>query len=91
MSDGSGKSRSTKIKEQASRLYEDRDLTSSLCLIFNGIASMIAILFLVFYIIGYTVPLLWLGIAGCVCMVLANTTDIIPFWLGALKKKLKRE
>jgi len=69
-------------------LFSDTNLNSSLCLIFNGMASMTAILFIVFFAIKLRGPLLWLGAAGCGCMMLANITDLFPFWLKLLAKKL---
>ena len=65
-------------------LLNDHTLNSSLCLIFNGMASVIAIIFLIFFVIGNTKPLLWLGIAGCLSMTLANTIDILFYWLGRI-------
>ena len=72
-------------------LFSDTNLNSSLCLIFNGMASMTAILFIVFFAIKLRGPLLWLGAAGCGCMLLANITDLFPFWLKLLAKKLDSE
>ena len=69
-------------------LFDDYQLNSSLCLIFNGMASMIAIIFLVLFAMGKTGVLFWLGIAGCICMILANITDLFPFWLKGIAKKL---
>jgi len=69
-------------------LLDDTQLNSSLCLIFNGMASMIAIIFLVLFAVGKTNSLFWLGIAGCICMVLANITDLFPFLLKGIAKKL---
>ena len=75
---------STKMAE----LFEDTQLNSSLCLIFNGMASMIAMTFLALFAMGKTGALFWLGVAGCICMVLANITDLFPFWLRGIAKKL---
>lgn len=72
------------------QMLDDQQLNSALCLIFNGMASMIAIVFIVLFIIGMTEPLLWLGIAGCFCMMVANTTDLYPVWLKKLAHKLER-
>ena len=69
-------------------LFDDSQLNSSLCLIFNGMASIIAIVFLILFIMGKTESLLWLGFAGCLCMILANITDLFPFWLRGIAKKL---
>ena len=69
-------------------LFDDPQLNSSLCLIFNGMASMIAIVFLVLFAMGKTNSLFILGIAGCICMILANITDLFPFWLKVIAKKL---
>jgi len=73
---------------KAAELFDDHQLNSSLCLIFNGMASMIAIVFLVLFAIGKTGSLFWLGVAGCICMILANITDLFPFWLKGIAKKL---
>jgi len=73
---------------KAAELFSDSQLNSSLCLIFNGMASMIAIAFLVLFLIGKTGALFWLGIAGCLCMILANITDMFPFWLKGIAKKV---
>ena len=73
---------------KAAELFGNSQLNSSLCLIFNGMASMIAIAFLVLFAIGKPDMLFWLGIAGCVCMILANITDLFPFWLKGIAKKL---
>ena len=77
-----------KIFTKAADLFDDAQLNSSLCLIFNGMASMVAIAFLVLFAMGKTGTLFWLGVAGCVCMVLANITDLFPFWLRGIAKKL---
>ena len=73
---------------KAAELFGESQLNSSLCLIFNGMASMIAIAFLILFLLGKTGTLFWLGIAGCLCMVLANITDLFPFWLKGIAKKL---
>ena len=73
---------------KAAQLLEDAQLNSALCLIFNGMASMIAIVFLVLFVMKKTAPLFWLGIAGCICMILANITDLFPFWLKGIAKRL---
>ena len=77
-----------KLFTKAADLFDDTQLNSSLCLIFNGMASMIAIAFLILFAMGKTGALFWLGIAGCVCMILANITDLFPFWLRGIAKKL---
>jgi len=69
-------------------LFDDTQLNSSLCLIFNGMASMIAIVFLVLFVIGKSGALLWIGLVACICMILANITDLFPFWLKGIAKKL---
>jgi len=74
---------------RAAELFGDSQLNSSLCLIFNGMASMAAIAFLVLFVIGKKESLFWLGIVGCICMVLANITDLFPFWLKGIAKKLE--
>ena len=74
---------------KAAKLFSDSQLNSSLCLIFNGMASMLAIAFLVLFLMGKTEPLLGLGAAGCVSMVLANITDLFPFWLKGIAKRLE--
>ena len=79
-----------KLLLKASRLFDEPKLNSSLCLIFNGMASMIAIVFLVFFIIKKTGPLMGLGWSGCFCMILANTTDLFPLLLSTLAKKLDK-
>ena len=79
---------SVKLFTKAADLFDDTQLNSSLCLIFNGMASMVAIAFLVLFAMGKTEALFWLGIAGCVCMILANITDLFPFWLRGIAKKL---
>jgi len=71
-----------------SKLFDEPQLNSALCLIFNGMASMIAIVFLVLFITGKTRALLWLGGSGCVCMILANTTDLFPLFLSSIAKKI---
>ena len=75
---------------KAAKLLDEPHLNSSLCLIFNGMASMAAIVFIVLFVIGKTEPLLVLGIAGCICMTLANTTDMFPFWLNSVARKIGR-
>ena len=70
------------------KLFGDTQLNNSLCLIFNGMASMIAIVFLVLFAMGKLSALLWIGIAACICMILANITDLFPFWLKGIVKKL---
>ena len=77
-----------KVATKLAELFADTKLNSSLCLIFNGMASMVAILFIVFFAIKMRGPLPWLGAAGCGCMMLANITDLFPFWLKLLAKKL---
>ena len=77
-----------KLFMKAADLFDDAQLNSSLCLIFNGIASMVAIAFLVLFAIGKTGTLFWLGVAGCVCMVLANITDLFPFWLRGITEAI---
>jgi len=77
-----------KLFTKAADLFDDTQLNSSLCLIFNGMASMVAIAFLILFAMGKTCALFWLGIAGCVCMILANITDLFPFWLRGIAKKL---
>lgn len=79
-----------RIFTKAANLFDDPQLNSSLCLIFNGLTSMIAIVFLVLFAIGRTRALLLLGIAGCTCMTLANITDLFPFWLHSIAKRLDR-
>ena len=83
-----GKKISVRFFTKAAELFGDSQLNSSLCLIFNGMASMIAIAFLVLFAVGKPDALFWLGIAGCVCMILANLTDLFPFWLKGIAKKL---
>ena len=73
---------------KAAEVFDDTQLNSSLCLIFNGMASMVAIAFLVLFGMGKTEALFWLGVAGCICMILANITDLFPFWLKGIAKKL---
>ena len=73
---------------KAAELFGDYQLNSSLCLIFNGMASMVAIVFLVLFAMGKSELLFGLGMAGCICMVLANITDLFPFWLKGIAKKL---
>ena len=73
---------------KAADLLDHAQLNSSLCLIFNGMASMVAIAFLVLFAMGKTGTLFWLGAVGCVCMVLANITDLFPFLLRGIAKKL---
>ena len=75
---------------KAADLFDDSQLNSSLCLIFNGMASMVAIAFLVLFAMGKTGTLFGLGVAGCACMVLANITDLFPFWLRGIAKKLTK-
>ena len=77
-----------KLLAKAADLFDDAQLNSSLCLIFNGMASMVAIAFLVLFAMGKTGALLELGVAGCACMILANITDLFPFWLRGIAKKL---
>ena len=79
-----------KLFMKAADLFDDAQLNSSLCLIFNGMASMVAIAFLVLFAMGKTGTLFWLGVVGCVCMVLANITDLFPFWLRGIAKKLAK-
>ena len=74
--------------EKAAILFDEPNLNSSLCLIFNGMASMIAIAFLILYFMGKTSTLFYLGIGGFFCMMLANITDLIPFWLKSIAKKI---
>jgi|GEM_PF-2509228 len=73
---------------KGAELFGDAQLNSSLCLIFNGMASMIAIVFLVLFARGESGALFWLGVAGCIGMILANITDLFPFWLKGIAKKL---
>ena len=54
----------------------------------DEIDGIIAIAFLILYATGKTESLVWLGVAGCFCMLLANTTDLFPFWLNGIAKKL---
>ena len=77
-----------KLFMKAADLFDDAQLNSSLCLIFNGMASMVAIAFLVLFAMGKTGTLFGLGVAGCVCMVLANIMDLFPFWLRGIAKKM---
>jgi len=84
-------STSAKIFSKASKRTDEQHFNSVLCLMFNGMASIIAIVFLILFIAGKTGALLWLGFAGCACMTLANTTDLFPFWLGRIVKKLNKE
>jgi hypothetical protein len=77
-----------KATTKLAELFSDTQLNGSLCLIFNGMASMIAIVFLVLFAMGRTGTLLWLGFAGGLCMILANITDLFPFWLKGIAKKL---
>ena len=73
---------------KAAELFDDSRLNSSLCLIFNGMASMVAIAFLVLFAMGKAGALFELGITGCICMVMANITDLFPFWLKGIAEKL---
>ena len=77
-----------KLFTRGADLFGDAQLNSSLCLIFNGMASVIAIVFLVLFAMGKSGALLWLGFAACICMILANITDLFPFWLKGTAKKL---
>ena len=79
-----------KLFKKAADLFDDAQLNSSLCLIFNGMASVVAIAFLVLFAMGKTGTLFGLGVAGCACMVLANITDLFPFWLRGIAKKLTK-
>ena len=80
-----------KLLLKGSRLFDEPQLNSSLCLIFNGMASMIAIAFIVLYILGKTEPLLLLGFTGCLCMILANVTDLFPMFLRGMAKKFDKD
>ena len=80
---------SAQILYKFAKLLDEPKLNSSLCLIFNGIASMVAIIFLVYFVMARANWLLWLGIGGCVCMMLANTTDLFPFWINSIAKKIE--
>lgn len=80
------KSQLAKLLLIAAKLLDEPRLNSSLCLIFNGMASMIAIIFIVMFLIGHREHLLLLGVIGCVAMTLANTTDLFPFWLKGMAK-----
>ncbi|WKY43749.1 hypothetical protein Q5O14_14080 [Eubacteriaceae bacterium ES2] len=71
---------------RAAKFLDEPGLNSSLCLIFNGMASMIAIVFIVIFMIGNREPLLLLGVLGCTAMTLANITDLFPFWLRKMAK-----
>ena len=71
---------------RSAKILDEPHLNSSLCLIFNGMASMIAIVFIILFIIDKNEPLLLLGISGCVAMTLANIVDLFPFWLNGLAK-----
>lgn len=73
---------------KAAKVIDEPRLSSSLCLIFNGMASMVAIVFLLFYFSGKTEPLMPLGWSGALCMVLANTTDLFPYFLNGIVKRL---
>jgi len=73
---------------KGAELFGDAQLNSSLSLIFNGMASMIAVVFLVLFAMGKSGALLWLGLSGCICMILANIIDLFPFWLRGIAKKL---
>ena len=75
---------------KGAELFGDAQLNSSLCLIFNGMASMIAIVFLVLFAMGKSGALLWLGFAGCICIILANIIDLFPFWLKGVAKKFDK-
>ena len=75
---------------KGAELLGDAQLNSSLCLIFNGMSSMIAIVFLILFAMGKSGALLWLGFAACICMILANITDLFPFWLKGIAKKLDK-
>ena len=79
---------SVQLFSKVAELFGDSKLNSSLCLIFNGMASKIAISFLVLFAMGKTEALLWLGIVGCTSMALANATDLFPFWLKGVANKL---
>ena len=83
-------STSAKIFSRASKRSDEQYFNGVLCLMFNGMASVIAIVFLILFITGKTGTLLWLGFAGCACMTLANTTDLFPLWLSQIAKKLAK-
>jgi hypothetical protein len=74
----------SKMVTKVSKCKDDQYLSNVLCLMFNGTASIVSIIFLVLFITGKTGALLWLGLGGCVCITLANTTDLFPFWLKKL-------
>ena len=76
---------------RAANLLDEPHLNSTLCLIFNGIASIIAIIFLVLFFGKSTASLLGLGIAGCICMVLANITDLLPSGLNKIARKISKK
>ncbi|MFV0400157.1 MAG: hypothetical protein ACK5LX_05990 [Oscillospiraceae bacterium] len=73
---------------KAAEVLDEPRLNSSLCLIFNGMASMVAIVFLVLYFTGNRGALLPLGCSGVLCMLLANTTDLFPYFLNGIVKRL---
>lgn len=76
---------------RSAKLLDKQNLNNALGLIFNGIASMIAIVFIVMFIVGYKPPLLLLGILGCVTMTLANVADLFPFWLKKMAQALDKD
>ena len=76
---------------KAAKILDKPHLNSSLCLIFNGMASMIAIVFIILFIIDKRDPLLLLGFSGCISMTLANIVDLFPFLLTGLAKVIDKE
>ena len=76
---------------KAAKTLDEPHLNSSLCLIFNGMASMVAIVFIILFIIDKREPLLLLGFLGCVAMTLANIVDLFPFWLNGLAKVINKK
>lgn len=69
-------------------VFKEPNLNKSLCLIYNGIASMISIAFIVMFFMGKTQGMLIIGIAGCISITLANVTDLIPSGIKRLAKKI---
>lgn len=78
----------SKILISFSKLLNEPKLNKSLCLIFNGAATIIAIIFIVLSIMDYTSPLMILGICGCTLIILANVTDMLPSLLVKMAKRI---
>lgn len=79
---------SQRFLTKAAEVFDMPQFSIRLCSILEGVALMLASAFLVLFAMGRADTFFGLGLAGCLCMIAAHITDLIPSWLRRIAKRL---